>query len=731
MNSTYEPILNKKQTRILTFLVCVILLAVTILPSYAVDFGNIGDMITEEAEGIFEYAVDGLENVKGYVTDAILVGALETLIMGIDFAGELFVKLLTTSFSPSLNPLLNIEKGLSFSTPIADDAYYEGATIDNSFTIMAIWEFAFMFGIITCTLLMFFYLFMCLVGQQEQIRDTPFMLLVKYAVSLALIYFSKYFITGFIDFFYDMWTTLVFTKDISTPETYTAFLPIWWENGDFRNGDLVAFGVKIVTEKAGTAGVVGSILAMPFTGGASGSVAIGIILVIIIFALYFGWKIIKEFMKLFLEVVERYFVVFILLAFFPAVASTFVSNNSKKIFYAYIKMLYSQGFLLLVNTIFMVIFFKILLVGGWSAGLINYIGALAFLRICQRIDAYMAQLGINIVQTGGGLMSACGSVFGGALAGMSALRGADRTRKNVGTALMNKGISTGSYKDYNTGLNLKKTGSDMVIGLGSNSSASQQLQNVSNFEQMVLANGGFKQGQVMQFSPNRSLNDNLRDHHLPSTYGDKLQKELGNAKITGMTVEKDGGGIMSVNYTDADGKEGKAVIYNGEVIANKNEVNEQSVAQSYNNDIHNQNTALSEKISKAGMDNAKKSENSSATNFIADHSVSDGQVEKVNISGRDAFYVQGMGIEMSSQEGNIHSYGTVYYPTTENPELLNNVGKDKNWGLSDDKQYIFEVRGKEYTNNSFENEVTHQKDSNKYESQPRSGKNKPRHNGRK
>ncbi|MBO5371753.1 MAG: hypothetical protein J6A75_03430 [Lachnospiraceae bacterium] len=448
--------MDKNKLRIVAFILCIIFATSVFIPAYA--------DTTDENE--YEMSEDyGSDEDEGYVTDAILVGIGHYIVDAVGFAGELFIKLLTVSFSPSINPLLNIEQGLSFSTPIADDVYYDGASIDNSFTIMAIWEFAFMFGNITCTLLMFFYLFMCLVGQQEQIRDTPFMLLVKYVVSLFLIYMSKYCITAFIDFFNDMWTNLVLTKDITTPETYTAFLPIWWENGDFEDGNLVVFGMKVLSHggtKMSLLALLGSSSVM--TGGATTPLFIGIVCIVLFFALYFGWKIIKEFMKLLLEVVERYFVLFILLAFFPAVASTLVSNNSKKIFYAYIKMLYSQGFLLLINTVFMAIFFKILLAGGWGAGLINYIGALAFLRICQRIDAYMAQLGINIVQTGGGLMSACGSVFGGALAGMSALRGADRTRKNVGASLMQKAVTSGNAGMYDLGKKIGTSGSDIMTG---------------------------------------------------------------------------------------------------------------------------------------------------------------------------------------------------------------------------------------------------------------------------
>lgn len=440
----FQP-LNKKQLRIVTFLLCLILATSIIVPTYA----------DEDDENVFQVVEDAMNDGAGYVTDSIMTGMGSYVIDGVGFAGELFIKLLTVSFSPSINPLLNIEKGLDFSTPFADDVYYEGASIENSFTIMSIWEFAFMFGIITCTLLMFFYLFMCLVGQQEQIRDTPFMLVVKYLVSLFMIYTSKYFITAFIDFFNDMWTNLVLTKDITTPESYTAFLPIWWENGDFREGNLIAFGVKIIGNNAEDI--------LPLIPGMQG-LSLGAGLIILIFALYFGWKIIKEFMKLLLEIVERYFVLFFLLAFFPALASTFVSNNSKKIFYAYIKMLYSQGFLLLINTIFMAIFFKILLVGGWSSGLINYIGALAFLRICQRIDAYMAQLGINIVQTGAGVMGACGSVFGGALAGMHAMRGADRTRKNLGASLMQKGVASGNYDMFKVGRGIGANMTDVAVG---------------------------------------------------------------------------------------------------------------------------------------------------------------------------------------------------------------------------------------------------------------------------
>ena len=163
--------------------------------------------------------------------------------------------------------------------------------------------------------------------------------------------------------------------------------------------------------------------------GPLGGLLFGIFLIIGIIMMI---KLLKEFFKLFLEIVERYFVFFILLAFFPVTAATISSNNTKRIFQTYLRMVYSQGFLLVINTVFMSIFFSILANGGWTAGLLNYLAAFAFLRVCQRIDAYMAQLGLNVVQTGASLFGAIGGSamgFGSALRSLSA---ADRGRQNVG-----------------------------------------------------------------------------------------------------------------------------------------------------------------------------------------------------------------------------------------------------------------------------------------------------------
>lgn len=383
--------------------------------------------LAEELEKSFE---ENTKDAEESIVSDIINAVVKTFVNAANTVCDWLLKLLFECFDPSFNPLYKLENGVMIG--LSNDYIHMSTKeiFDGSNVLNLIWDFAFSFGLITATLLFFINAGFLVAGQSEQIKDTPLALFGRYLLSLFAIYLSRYFIVAFIDFFSSIWNNLILNGSIEDIK-FAQFNPITLASND----EVVNF------------------FGMPINlvGGHSIK-GIGLYLYISLLAavgIFFAIEIIKEFVKLFLEMIERYFVLIILLMFFPCAAATITSNNSKRVFGSYMKMIYCQGFLLIINTVFMAAFTTILLNGGWVAGLINYLAALAFLRVCQRVDQYMSQLGLNVAQTGSNLFGSVGSAFRGA---GSLLRGigntADRVRRSSGKAFGGKSTTTnkGSQK---------------------------------------------------------------------------------------------------------------------------------------------------------------------------------------------------------------------------------------------------------------------------------------------
>ena len=415
--------------------------------------------------------------MSGHVIDEIVNGLLEKVIGGCQVAVEFIVRLMTKAFEPTLSPLVNLEAGKNIELNTINEYAKEiktpsqhlpaSETMENSIIMGTIWTFASYFGYITAVLLALFNLFLCVFGKSQEIKDTPAGIGFKFALALLLITLSKYFMVGFINLYGDIWNEVIIKNPIvstmSGNDLVSALMPVKQVHISDGTYALVIFGSLAVSGTVlATATVIAPLLSL-------------IYLIILIVGFVLAFKLLSECLKLFLEIVERYFVFFILIAFFPAIASTITTNNTKKIFYAYIKMVYTQGFLLIVNSVFMAIFFTVLLMGGWTAGFLNYLAALAFLRVCQRVDAYMAQMGLNVVQTGSGL---AGAIGGAGLGLLSAMRGAsmlNKGRQNIGGGIRDLGIKTNNSGLAKMGSIVGASGRQIVGGGLSKEGLSQSI----------------------------------------------------------------------------------------------------------------------------------------------------------------------------------------------------------------------------------------------------------------
>ena len=113
-----------------------------------------------------------------------------------------------------------------------------------------------------------------------------------------------------------------------------------------------------------------------------------------------------SYLKLLLEAVERYVILFVLLYLSPLPASTLASEETSGIFKRFLSMFIAQCILLVLNvwSLQMVnsLFASVAKVGN-DQKIICLIVGYAFIRIASRLDSYMNSLGLNAAITGSGL----------------------------------------------------------------------------------------------------------------------------------------------------------------------------------------------------------------------------------------------------------------------------------------------------------------------------------------
>ena len=167
---------------------------------------------------------------------------------------------------------------------------------------------------------------------------------------------------------------------------YTAFLEISMGAEDFSFAGIEAALKNGMLSLLSTSAVVGTLL-------------------IVILEVALGWN----YFKLLLEVVERYVVVGVLCYTSPLAYAVGGSKATGQVFRAWCRMVGSQMLLLVMNVWFL---------RGFNSAVGYFIGsggavrsgegniflwlfcALAFLKVAQRFDTYLASVGLNVAQTG-------------------------------------------------------------------------------------------------------------------------------------------------------------------------------------------------------------------------------------------------------------------------------------------------------------------------------------------
>ena len=388
--------------------------------------------------------------VQGMASELIEgLGAL--LSCGAVDAGDSLVKGMVGQFGPSLDTFKWVLSGGS----LKNYDYRKKYTIDTPETTKFD-NVAKATGFALATLILVISLFLYFVAEPGSIKDTPLRLFVRYIIALVLIFNSLSVMEEFLDVGNNLWTDYVMSTAIDGQNEkveFTKFMPVTDGNG--KNNSDTVFS-QIVVRNNGTGGYGGFIdntvddLSKVDDIGIFGikffafNSFLPMLAFLPIIAIICVWPLLKNFFKFYIEIIERYLVVCLLALLFGAAASTVVSKNSSQVIKSYFQMLASQIFLLFMNLVFMSVFIDVLQNGGWTSSLPNYIFALAYLRVCQQLDSYMARLGLSVAQTGGRTMDClAGTVrnFAGAIGGATrAVRGGAGA---IGESAMRNGDSTG------------------------------------------------------------------------------------------------------------------------------------------------------------------------------------------------------------------------------------------------------------------------------------------------
>lgn len=171
-----------------------------------------------------------------------------------------------------------------------------------------------------------------------------------------------------------------------------------------------------------------------------------------------------SFVKLLLEIVERYVVTFVLVYLSPLASSTLASSTTSGIYKKYFTMFISQCLLLFLNAWCLKMACSALSTSNNDNSVVlSLIICYAFLRVSAKMDSYINQLGLNAAITGGGLgaeiFAAGHSLLGGGGGG------GNGSGNNAGSKILgaSKTVQTWTNR-YNPFAAAATIGKDAIVG---------------------------------------------------------------------------------------------------------------------------------------------------------------------------------------------------------------------------------------------------------------------------
>ena len=432
--------MNNKNKNIIPYLLCIMLVAYTIIP-FSTYCSKADKVISQMKDNRPTIKIETSGEGNGTVMDSVISSLSDYTNATCILLAEFAIQTMASSFSPSFTTILNLSDR-SGGTVGNNYEYeqYDQQTVRNSTFMKMIFNLGIYIGAALATVILGFGLYMCFWGRSEMIKDSPFSLLFKYIAVMIGIYISFDIVYLMIETMSSLWNGYIW-GGISLADIGT--------NG--TSGFEQLFGTDIMGSS--NTGSSRTILGIMLDVG--DNVIVGKIIFPLI-SIFLVWKLLKNILRLYLEVAERYFVLMILACFFPSALATWVSNGTRNILSSYLRMFICQGFVMIANMAFLK--FYVFVGSAWMYSLTNWVAGLAFLKVCQKIDSYMMAMGLNVAQTGGAVV---GSIGGALRSGVMMLSAADRVIGNAGKALMQAGVNENNYATY-------QKGATMAAGLTGN-----------------------------------------------------------------------------------------------------------------------------------------------------------------------------------------------------------------------------------------------------------------------
>lgn len=292
------------------------------------------------------------------------------------------------------------------------------------------------------------------------------------------------------------------------------------------------------------------------------------LLLMIILMIALGWN----YFKLLLETVERYVVAGVLCYTSPLAFAMGGSKTTNQVFKSWCRMVGSQLLLLVLNVWFLRAFNSSVghfvanggaLTSGQGNIFLWMFCALAFLKVAQKFDSYLASMGLSVAQTGGSmgmemLMAARtlgGFGGGGTRSAGNVFRGGSATASNAAGAAGS--FAAGFASRFKPSSYIR----DAVVEGGSYIGAGGGVGFVGRaFGGMAARNGASLTGEAVASVANRpqvvsgSIGGEIADRSLGNYMPQLADSKLSDTRITG--------GQISTTAMSADGKESSIQMFN-------------------------------------------------------------------------------------------------------------------------------------------------------------------------
>ena len=362
--------------------------------------------------------------------------------------------------------------------------------------------------------------------------ENPWQLLARSSIFAILIGFSK--------------PIFMFLLDIARAP-YTALMDSSMDPGDFT------FAGIEQTLESGIITIV-SVISI-----------VGLILQLILL-ISLGWN----YFKMLLEVIERYVVVGVLCYTSPLAYAMGGSKATNQVFKSWCRMVGSQLLLLIMNVWFLRAFNSSVGAFAASGGALTtgsgniflwLFCALAFLKVAQKFDSFLASMGLSVAQTGSSMgmemiMAArvLGGISGGSRSAGSIFRSGTAATGAAGSAT---GFAAGFASKFKPNSYIR----DAVTEGGTNMGAGGGLGFVGRtFGGMAARGGATLNGDAISSvaTGTHGVSGKIAGDIADRSLGNYMP-QLANQKLSGTEIT---GGQISTNAIGADGKETPLNLYN-------------------------------------------------------------------------------------------------------------------------------------------------------------------------